>query len=68
MTSARAILRQFLRNDHGAVTVDWVILTGSVIGIALAVMGAIMSPMGGNVMDKTDTALANLEIQTSFED
>ena len=31
-------LRQFLKSDSGAVTVDWVMLTAMVVGMGLAVM------------------------------
>lgn len=30
--------RDFLRDEHGAVTVDWVVLTAAIVGLGLAVI------------------------------
>ena len=35
-------LRQFLRSEDGAVTVDWVVLTAAVIGLGFAVVRPIL--------------------------
>lgn len=32
------ILNQFLQNESGAVTVDWVVLTSAVVGLGIAVV------------------------------
>lgn len=34
-------LKRFCAEEDGAVTVDWVVLTASIVGLALAVMTAI---------------------------
>jgi Flp pilus assembly pilin Flp len=31
----KAIIRKFLRAENGAVTVDWVVLTAAVVGLAV---------------------------------
>ncbi len=35
------ILRNFIQNEDGAVTVDWVVLTALVVGLAVAAFTAI---------------------------
>ena len=35
------LLKIFLRREDGAVTVDWVVLTAAVVGLAIAAYGAI---------------------------
>jgi Flp pilus assembly pilin Flp len=32
---------RFLDNDSGAITVDWVVLTAAIVGIAVTVVGVI---------------------------
>lgn len=36
-------IQQFLRDEEGAVTVDWVVLTAAVVGLAFAVVLAIQA-------------------------
>ncbi len=43
----QASLSRFLRDDDGAVTVDWVVLTALVIALALVVWTAVLVPIGG---------------------
>jgi Flp pilus assembly pilin Flp len=40
-------VRTFARDDDGAVTVDWVVLTAAVVGLGIAVITAISSGVGG---------------------
>ncbi len=35
------ILKTFRRDEDGAVTVDWVVLTAAIVGLAVAVIGTI---------------------------
>lgn len=37
----RVIFTQFAKDQDGAVTVDWVVLTGAIVGLAIAVIGTI---------------------------
>ncbi|RBI86585.1 hypothetical protein DRV85_03895 [Rhodosalinus halophilus] len=53
------IFRKFLRRDDGAVTIDWVILTGAVVAIAVAGFAA-LAPEAETVFN--DTA-ATIEAQ-----
>ena len=32
-------VKEFLNNEDGAVTVDWVVLTASIVGLGIAVVG-----------------------------
>ena len=35
--------KQFVKDEDGAVTVDWVVLTAAIVGIGLIVLGIIRS-------------------------
>ncbi len=37
----KVVLTQFAKDENGAVTVDWVVLTGAVIGLGIAVIATI---------------------------
>jgi Flp pilus assembly pilin Flp len=41
------LLNAFLKDEDGAVTVDWVVLTAAVVGIALAVVAVIKTSLTG---------------------
>lgn len=34
-------LRKFRRDDDGAVTVDWVVLTAAIVGLAVGIVGTV---------------------------
>lgn len=36
-------IKKFMRDEDGAITVDWVVLTAAIIGLSLAVIAAIAS-------------------------
>lgn len=55
----------FLRNEDGAVTVDWVVLTASVVSLG-AVMGALIWNNTGNSAVKVATFIGSQTIQSSF--
>lgn len=58
-------IRAFHREDDGAVTVDWVVLTAAVIGL----VGVAMAGLRGNmtsVGQKAGDFLSNNTIATSF--
>ena len=54
-------LTRFVSDDDGAVTVDWVVLTAGVIGMALVVIGGIQNA-ATDPADSVGTALANYQI------
>ena len=39
----RRFLKDFLREDQGAITVDWVILTAAIVGLSIGVTALIFS-------------------------
>ncbi len=55
------MFKRFQREENGAVTVEWVVLTAAVVGLAVAgytgMSGASNSLAGG-----TDTTLANMDV------
>lgn len=59
------LVSQFWENESGAVTVDWVILSAGVIGLALASMGVVIDGTEDLTGD-VDTTLSSQLISTSF--
>ncbi|GIT89913.1 hypothetical protein JANAI62_06030 [Jannaschia pagri] len=58
--------QNFLSDESGAVTVDWVVLTAALVGLGLAVMGVVSTGISNQSQD-IDTALeADNIIRTSF--
>ncbi|MTH97312.1 hypothetical protein E1297_15070 [Roseibium sp. RKSG952] len=55
-------LAEFLSNEDGAVTVDWVVLTAAVVGLG-AIAYASLSTSFQHVDSQTGSALANIEIR-----
>jgi Flp pilus assembly pilin Flp len=55
------MISTFLKNDDGAVTVDWVVLTAAVVGLAVAAYATISSGTG-TLTASTDTTLTNMTV------
>ena len=59
-------LKSFLKNEDGVITVDWVVLTAIVCGLAVVAVGAIYNgsdAMGNNVeVFLTETTLEELRV------
>lgn len=55
---------RFLRDESGAVTVDWVVLTAAIVGLGLAVM-AVVSGGVENLSNDTARQLALIEVGQS---
>lgn len=58
-------LHSFISSETGAITVDWVVLTAAMVGLALAVMSVVsggLEELSRNVAQ----FLANIEIRTNF--
>lgn len=53
--------KNFIKDEDGAVTVDWVVLTSAIVGLAIAVL---VSVSGGvlNLSDDIDQALSGTTI------
>jgi len=43
----KKFLNAFVKDEDGAVTVDWVVLTAAIVGIALAVIAVIRTGLDG---------------------
>ena len=61
----QADLSRFLRDESGAVTVDWVVLTGAVVGLGLATT-AVVSGGVESLSQETAQELAGTSISTRF--
>lgn len=59
-------LDRFIRDEYGAVTVDWVVLSAAVIGLALATHTVWRSSAGVLAADISATA-SDYQIKTSFD-
>ena len=53
----------FLNDESGAVTVDWVVLTAAIVGLAIAVVTTVASGMN-TLADSTSTELGNGQVAT----
>ncbi|MEM1429824.1 MAG: hypothetical protein AAGG09_10230 [Pseudomonadota bacterium] len=58
-------LRAFLADESGAVTVDWVVLTATIVGLGLAVIGTLGSAFAPNAQN-IGTELQEYTIDTTF--
>ena len=56
-------LFNFLKNEDGAVTVDWVVLTAAIVGLGIAVMASVGDGTT-QLSDKISSNLANQQIAT----
>lgn len=54
------LFRKFRRDDEGAITVDWVVLTASMVALGIAVMATV----GGSITDLTDRVDTELSAMT----
>ena len=52
----------FVRDEDGAVTVDWVVLTAAIVGLGIAVLTVV----AGSVSDVTTAIDADLDPATGF--
>ena len=55
----------FLKDESGAVTVDWVVLTAAIVGLGIA----ILTSVGGGTQDLADTVSTHLSgagVTTSY--
>lgn len=54
----KSFLSRFKRNESGAVTVDWVVLTAALVGLAIGVT-TIITTSTTDLSDSTATAIGN---------
>ena len=61
----RAYIQHFCRDDDGAVTVDWVVLTAAIVGMGVIVITTVAQ----GALDHTsglNSHLANADVTTSY--
>lgn len=54
-------ITKFLKDDSGAVTVDWVVLTAAIVGLGMV----IMTQVGGGIESMSATVVSDLEGRAS---
>ena len=54
-------IKNFANDENGAVTVDWVVLTAAVVGLAVAAYGSIQSG-ASSLTAATDTTLGSMTV------
>ena len=59
-------LKSFTRDDTGAVTVDWVVLTAAIVGIGVAVLSTISTGVDDLSTD-VSSQLTVSQIRTTFD-
>lgn len=59
------VFADFITNESGAVTVDWVVLTSAVVGLGLAVMSVVSTGLE-SLSTKIAQRLCGVTISTSF--
>jgi len=57
------MINNFIADEDGAVTVDWVVLTAAIVGLGIAVMTS-FGPGVVSLSDKISTNLANHSLTT----
>lgn len=55
----------FIDDDVGAVTVDWVVLTAAIVGLSIAVMAAVATGVE-NLSNDVDTQLSGQGVAATF--
>mgnify|MGYP001801264580 CR=1 FL=1 len=55
------LLNKFRRDEDGAVTVDWVVLTAAIVGLGIAILATVSNGVG-DLAGAIDTELSNMTI------
>lgn len=58
--------RRFAQDQSGAVTVDWVVLSGAIVGLGIASYG-VVAPGISNLSTDVSSQMRGFSIQSSFE-
>ena len=59
------LMKNFSRDEDGAVTVDWVVLTAAIVGLGIAVLVSVTSGTK-TLTEKVSSQLSGQTISTSF--
>lgn len=54
-------IKNFRRDEDGAVTVDWVVLTAALVGLAILVLGTVTTGIEGLATD-IDAAISTITV------
>ncbi len=57
------LVKKFLNNESGAITVDWVVLTAGIVGLGIAVMAAVGTG-AISATDEVDSAIQDVSVTT----
>lgn len=55
------LFKTFAKNESGAVTVDWVVLTAGIVGLGIGVIHSLMSS-SENVASNISSQVADIEV------
>lgn len=55
------LFKTFAKNETGAVTVDWVVLTAGIVGLGIGVIHSLMSS-SENVASNISSQVADIEV------
>ena len=59
------LMKTFKKDEAGAVTVDWVVLTAAIVGLGIAVLATVSDGVE-NLSGDIDTQLSGQGISTTF--
>ena len=59
-------MQNFIHDESGAVTVDWVVLTAALVGLGLAVLGVVSGGISGQSEQMSDVMEDGAIIRTAF--
>ena len=62
-----ARIKTFAQDEDGAVTVDWVVLTAAIVGLAIAV-GSVLTDNVETATETIETDLGNVTSGAAFSD
>ncbi|GAA0284955.1 Flp family type IVb pilin [Rhodovulum strictum] len=57
------LIKRFHKDESGAVTVDWVVLTAAIVGLGIAVLASVRTGVE-DVAGKIESALTSAEVGT----
>ena len=58
-------IKNFRKDENGAVTIDWVVLTAGIIGLVIAIIPLVEEPVG-TVTGRTQATLDSADATTTF--
>jgi Flp pilus assembly pilin Flp len=66
MSAMKTLLRNFLKSESGAITVDWVVLTAAIVGLGLAAVASVHNSTNG-LSERVGNAVAISTLGTDGE-